>query len=253
MLTRAELAEHAKLNGLSLGNAEKDYLLELTLLLLSRHTGSELVFKGGTALSKCYGLDRFSEDLDFTVTQQLDVDALVDQVIRGLQQFQVPAAVHSTNANQNSVELVLRTQGPLYTGNPQSLSKVVFDFNLSAKVYLPSVTTRLPSIYRDIPRFSIQVMSLEEIFTEKVRAIYTRKKARDIYDLWFLTSKLSEVDVELIHKKLEYYQLRFSVSEFAEKIDDQQRSWQRDLQALVPQVPVFKEVKIAIVHFFEGM
>lgn len=48
-----------------MGQAEKDYFQEIILFILYREFGRELVFKGGTALTKCYGFDRFSEDLDF--------------------------------------------------------------------------------------------------------------------------------------------------------------------------------------------
>lgn len=48
---------------------EKDYWVTKALsLIFSDPIGTEVVFKGGTALSKCYGLiDRFSEDIDLVV------------------------------------------------------------------------------------------------------------------------------------------------------------------------------------------
>ena len=49
---------------------EKDYWVTLVLFRLSRHPKSEnIVFKGGTSLSKAYYLiERFSEDVDLAVT-----------------------------------------------------------------------------------------------------------------------------------------------------------------------------------------
>ena len=48
---------------------EKDYWVTKALsLIFSDPIGTEVVFKGGTALSKCYGLiERFSEDIDLVV------------------------------------------------------------------------------------------------------------------------------------------------------------------------------------------
>ena len=49
--------------------AEKDYLQEIMLhdIYTNRKSTRTFAFKGGTALSKFYSSDRFSEDLDFTL------------------------------------------------------------------------------------------------------------------------------------------------------------------------------------------
>jgi predicted nucleotidyltransferase component of viral defense system len=51
-----------------LAAAEKDYMLALTIDLISKsELKDRLVFKGGTAIHHCYlKQSRFSEDLDFT-------------------------------------------------------------------------------------------------------------------------------------------------------------------------------------------
>lgn len=47
---------------------EKDYYVTYVLKYLSK-TVPEMIFKGGTSLSKCYHLiERFSEDIDITVS-----------------------------------------------------------------------------------------------------------------------------------------------------------------------------------------
>ena len=53
--------------GYKRGIIEKDYYVTLYLQQLNQNL-PELVFRGGTSLSKCYGvIDRFSEDIDVTV------------------------------------------------------------------------------------------------------------------------------------------------------------------------------------------
>ena len=51
---------------------EKDYWVTFALYNIFLNTiGKETVFKGGTALSKCFGLiDRFSEDIDLVVIRK---------------------------------------------------------------------------------------------------------------------------------------------------------------------------------------
>ncbi|MHB1440705.1 MAG: nucleotidyl transferase AbiEii/AbiGii toxin family protein [Cuniculiplasma sp.] len=44
----------------------------------------------------------------------------------------------------------------------------------------------LDPVYPDILPFTCTVMNKLEIQSEKIRAILTRNKARDLYDLWFL-------------------------------------------------------------------
>ncbi len=59
--------------------AEKDYFLALAIqLVYNSPLGSELIFKGGTALHHCYlSQKRFSEDLDFTA---IDPDLSLDEI-----------------------------------------------------------------------------------------------------------------------------------------------------------------------------
>jgi hypothetical protein len=54
------------------GYIEKDYWVTLALHRIFNHDVSDqIVFKGGTALSKCFGfIDRFSEDIDIVVLRK---------------------------------------------------------------------------------------------------------------------------------------------------------------------------------------
>ena len=57
----------AEKRGLSVALVEKDYWVTLTLWAL-HDAGFDLWFKGGTSLSKAFGLiERFSEDLDLRI------------------------------------------------------------------------------------------------------------------------------------------------------------------------------------------
>lgn len=54
--------------GILPGAVEKDYWITQALRALAREYGREFIFKGGTSLSKAYGLiQRFSEDIDILV------------------------------------------------------------------------------------------------------------------------------------------------------------------------------------------
>jgi len=79
MIPREEisrLSHRLQMNELVL---EKDYVLTWILLGIADSTlYSQLAFKGGTALKKIYFPDyRFSEDLDFTILNEISTDDLI--------------------------------------------------------------------------------------------------------------------------------------------------------------------------------
>lgn len=77
MIDRNELGEYARALKYNIYQAEKDYVQHVFLAALYSVSATEFVFKGGTALQKAYGLDRFSEDLDFTASASVDALHLV--------------------------------------------------------------------------------------------------------------------------------------------------------------------------------
>src|SRR5258708_17664628 len=58
-------AEHFRARGLREAIIEKDYYVTEALRIIERDAGGKVIFKGGTSLSKGWGLiERFSEDVD---------------------------------------------------------------------------------------------------------------------------------------------------------------------------------------------
>lgn len=67
------LYEASLLLNISQQYIEKDYWLFLLLKTIFRNKEREYVFKGGTSLSKCYGLiNRFSEDIDISYSSSFE-------------------------------------------------------------------------------------------------------------------------------------------------------------------------------------
>ena len=61
---------------------ERDYCLAWFLVGLSRTSlCNQLIFKGGTALKRCYFADyRFSEDLDFSLAGEISFETIVTEL-----------------------------------------------------------------------------------------------------------------------------------------------------------------------------
>lgn len=177
-----------------------DYTLGCLLAALFRQRWADvLLFKGGTCLRKCYFADyRFSEDLDFTVTQPLSVAELergMRETVRivgddwqldfALRPFRVEKVEDGLGGETYRVRLYYR--GPLRrAGDPRA---VRLDFTLDEVVVFPPVVRPIIHPYPDAPTLSTvqaRCYCLQEILAEKVRALLGQRRyaiARDLYDV----------------------------------------------------------------------
>lgn len=83
----------------------------------------------------------------------------------------------------------------------------------------------------------MNVLSINEIFAEKVRAVMTRIKHRDLYDLWVLQELGARFDKDLVIKKLEYYDIHDINSKMLEErlVWFSKKDFVRDLSPFVPR------------------
>jgi len=187
MITDARVRTLARHDGVTAGLAEKNYVNAWILYAL--YTGpfdDTVVFKGGTALSKLYFPDiwRFSEDLDFTVTEPMpDVaddigDALTDIEPASGISFE-RTSVHDAGDPVEYVQIKVQYDAVLGQRNTTDLD-ITFNEVLAFPVQIHEHS------YEDIPTFTVPAYSVEEIFVEKLRSIYQRARARDYYDIYRL-------------------------------------------------------------------
>jgi len=247
MLSKQELQTFTELSGFNLWQTEKDYLQHLFLFFLSKEVKRELVFKGGTALQKIYGLNRFSIDLDFTSTNNKE-EMIVEKISRNMSDFGFDTEFSRTEKfKELSKTIILKIKGPLYDRSEKTLTTLRIEVSSRKDLILKPEVKEIVPIYSDIRPYLILVMRLEEIAAEKVRAMLWRGKARDVYDLWFLVRKNVVVDLDLASKKLSYYKIKFDLKEFEEKLEGVRRSWKSDLEQVSTFVPEFENVRKEIV------
>lgn len=231
----------AKTKGINnMGFAEKDYFQEIVMLGISREAPG-LVFKGGTALYKLHGLNRFSEDLDFSGEINKPTARKIAQYITD---FGYETDVLTKNV-KTGILLTFVTQGFLFQGRPESLARVQMDVN-DVKVELDPQWPQFFSMYPDIPSYKLQVMALEEVAAEKVRALMVRSKARDAYDIWFLLNKGVKIDLSLVRKKLELYNIKFGKELLRTVLKECEKVWSLELKPLMGEVPSYADVKHSI-------
>ncbi len=98
---------------------------------------------------------------------------------------------------------------------------------------------------------------MEEVAAEKVRAIMTRDKPRDMYDICILIKKGYNLHEFLVRKKLEKY-AKFSMVLFEQAMDKKKDLWDSELKNLLykqranADFPKFEDAKTAILGFFKN-
>lgn len=245
MLTYEELTNTAQLKRLSPTNTEKDYLQDLILFSIYSDIGKELIFKGGTCLYKIHKLNRFSEDLDFTLTKKIDMEKITHKVISDLMLLNIRGRIKEIKEYQKGMNIRLLLNGPLYRGGKETQCFIPLNISKKEQVLLKPKKESILPLYREIPTFEIFAMQEEEILAEKVRAILTRQKPRDVYDLWFLLTKKNIVfDPNLIDKKLALYDLRLDLTELRNRIERVKGLWEIDLKNLmIGELQKFDKIK----------
>jgi len=83
----------------------------------------------------------------------------------------------------------------------------------------------------------IQHYSKQEILAEKIRALFTRNKPRDLFDLWFLLKQETPINWQFVVEKMKYYPaVEYSqkiLLEILDKVDP--KTFERDLGQFLPQ------------------
>ncbi len=199
MIDRREIIDAATRFGLNPHIIEKDWVLGWVLAGI--YAQSELsdgwVFKGGTCLKKCYfETYRFSEDLDFTLTNEADIDAAhlkrvfarVGDWVYERSGIEVPPDGQDFDIYKNprggvSCEGKLTYRGPISprTGSP----RLKLDLTADERLVLKPARVPIFHPYSDAPLEGITVLAYayEEAFGEKTRALAERTRPRDLYDV----------------------------------------------------------------------
>ena len=241
---------------------ERDYCLAWFLVGLARAPLRErLAFKGGTAIKRCYFGDyRFSEDLDFTLTEEVPFETIRAELEPVFKEVQRASGVvfrferEDRQGHVNSHTFYLAYEGPLPA---RTASQVKVDITIRERLVLPLVertVVRGYEEYEDVPDgASVRAYSLDEISVEKVVALgdRARNEPRDLYDIWHLTT---EGHVNLAHLKTELEQklefrgrtLAMLGEEFQKKEARLKKLWSARLAAQMAELPEFDGVFRAV-------
>jgi len=230
MVTKAELVSIARKQKLPLGMIEKDFVLTLVLReIYNSQFKNTLVFKGGTALHKLYLHKRLSVDLDFTALGEFDIDVFRNILLIK----EINSEIRKIRAFENSVSIDLKYISLL--NYPDSIK---IDISLRENPLLELKEVAVHSPY--FPDFPVLTFQIEEIASEKMRALIQRKRPRDYLDMWLLLKELEFKDFEkLAEKKLAAMNDNMDIGKVFTDLDVVRSLWKVDLEQLIPELPDF--------------
>lgn len=202
-------------------NAIKEIVQEVVLCGLSRGGFfKEAAFYGGTALRIFYGLDRFSEDLDFSlVTQNPDFDLTkyfpyIENETKSLGlNFNVSEKEKSVDSNIKSAFLKGNTKEHIMSFyevgedsnfiDKNELIRIKFEVDVN-----PPIGATYEIKFGLLPSpYQVRLYDLPSLFAGKIHACLCRNwksriKGRDFYDYIFFLSMGAKVNLDNLKAKL---------------------------------------------------
>lgn len=252
---------------------EKDYALSYVLAGIATvpELRKTLVFKGGTALKKCYFGDyRFSEDLDFSVIDAPkgdDLETLIKEALeaatdllskQGIFRMELERHVEKEPHPREQDAFDILVQFPKHR-RPMCSLKV--EVTHDEPVLLEPFERSIIHGYEETLEATIRCYQLEEIVSEKLRAmLQTRQKffekgskrprARDYYDLWKILTTYGETInkqtvSELLPQKCQHREVAYgAIEDFftTELLTEVDTNWERMLGAYVKDLPTSKVI-----------
>jgi hypothetical protein len=185
-------------------NALKEVFQEITLLGLYRGGFfDKAAFYGGTSLRILYGLDRFSEDLDFSLLEKnkdFDIEKYFPSIVNEFDALGIDISLNKkSKAGETNIESAfLKNDTSIHTLNIEANGldnvhsgrklkiKLEVDTNPPLKFQTESKTLLMPMT------FNIRTMTLPNLYAGKMHALLfrnwkTRVKGRDWFDFeWYV-------------------------------------------------------------------
>jgi hypothetical protein len=276
LMLKLRLQEQVQTTKIKLNTIEQDYTLSWLLAGIAAcpELKNSLIFKGGTALKKCYfGNYRFSQDLDFSISPTAKNDDNLEALIAKSCEIATDLAQEATHENISFISHPYTEKKPHPEGQKAFViqarlpwhrdyfTRVYIEVTYQEIILLPPTLRNIIHSYEESLDASLYVYPLEEIVAEKIRALHQfakklhergwgRSRVRDYYDLWRIFSDYrDQINVQLlpdlITKKCAHKNIPFHSVDtiFQETLMNNARSeWRTWLADVVPDLPDYERV-----------
>jgi predicted nucleotidyltransferase component of viral defense system len=182
-----------------------EYEMIILKKLFESEVGKSFVFKGGTALRLAYGSPRFSEDLDFSVVEKFDKEAL-DVLLKSIDSEYEAVELSEARQKRFTYFALFKVKEEF---TPQAFS-IKFEASIRPVTWRKDKEYKLLSLSSKVTNLTIlaQVASLEQI--EKEKLTIDPARVRDIFDRWFIGQKLGKTtplnfkgwDIRIVRREL---------------------------------------------------
>lgn len=207
-------------NSIDETNAMKEIIQEIVICGLSRGGFfNEAAFYGGTALRIFYGLNRFSEDLDFALlkpNKDFDLSKYFPYIEKEVQAYGLNLTITEKEKTKDSNIMSAFLKGDTKEHilmffpnenmqNTTSLKSIKIKFEVDIN---PPSGAKYDLKYKLLPSpHQVKLYDEASLFAGKIHAILCRNwnyrtKGRDLYDYIFYLSKNISVNLELVKEKL---------------------------------------------------
>ncbi len=245
MIPLREVREKARGMGVPISTIERDYAQNWLLKYL---TSINIALKGGTGIRKVYIENyRFSDDLDFTLLENVKGETIRDKVQSavltsreesGIDFSEVISFYENENGFEIDVYFQISQRGPSRTRIKIDLTK-----HTNEKILLPLNTMPVIHPYSDDFFAQVKVYSLEEIMSEKIRSLFQRTRPRDLYDVWFLWEKVDMAEVKgILPGKFSIKEVKLDIDYVMSRRDDFGNAWITSLEHQLGNLPNFEKV-----------
>lgn len=218
---------------------EQDLVLSRLIVEIANHDllGDELAFRGGTCLHKLHlpTALRYSEDLDYVRT----TDGPVGEIINAVREVTDRIGLQERSRKLAHGMATYICRAPAENGGT---IRIKIETNIEeTKAFLPrehrTYSIKSPWFEGDC---KANTFALDELMATKLRALYQRRKGRDLFDLWHVLVAL-QTDDEQIVAGLQHYmgEKVFTYPQLAQNLRAklQDRDYAGDLQTLIVRTP----------------